>query len=91
MTSLANALNKEELINWYEKTVGLLDNKKLEVICELKIDGLAVSLVYVNGILDRAGTRGDGVIGEDITNNIRTIKTVPLELKYDSQTDSMLP
>ena len=90
MTSLANALNKDELINWYEKTMGLLDNENLEVICELKIDGLAVSLVYKNGILDRAGTRGDGVIGEDITNNIRTIKTVPLELKYDSQIPSLI-
>jgi len=90
MTSLANALNKDELINWYEKTMGLLDNENLEVICELKIDGLAVSLVYKNGILDRAGTRGDGVIGEDITNNIRTIKTVPLELKYDSQIPNLI-
>ena len=53
-----------------------LGTGQCDLVCELKLDGLAVSLVYVNGILDRAGTRGNGTTGENVTANIRTIKSV---------------
>ena len=77
MLSLGNVFNEEEIIN-FDKRIN--DNHDLEYVCELKIDGLSVSLKYENGMLVRASTRGDGTTGEDITNNVRTIKTVPLVL-----------
>ena len=55
---------------------------KIEYVCELKIDGLAVSLVYKNGELEYAATRGDGTVGEDITHNVKTIKSIPLTISY---------
>ncbi|WP_269623879.1 NAD-dependent DNA ligase LigA [Prochlorococcus marinus] len=88
LLSLDNAFNVNELKAWYAKIRKLIssDNKNIkeidnpELICELKIDGNAISLRYENGILTRAATRGDGKTGEDITNNIRTISTIPLRL-----------
>ena len=88
LLSLDNAFNVKELGAWYAKIKKLISskNKNLkevdnpELICELKIDGNAVSLRYENGILTKAATRGDGKTGEDITNNIRTISTIPLRL-----------
>ena len=87
--SLDNANNDEELSKWYERvlkdTTGLegqlnLFSPKIPLACEYKIDGLAVSLTYVNGVFTQGLTRGDGVIGEDITNNLKTIKAIPLKL-----------
>ena len=75
MWSLDNAFGEEELKAWANR-VG--DQKFL---CELKIDGLAINLRYENGILVSAATRGDGVVGEDVTNNVRTIKQIPQQLK----------
>jgi len=88
LLSLDNAFNVNELEAWYERISKLIssDNKNIkeddnpELICELKIDGNAISLRYENGILTRAATRGDGKTGEDITTNIRTISTIPLSL-----------
>ena len=87
--SLDNANNDEELTKWYERvlkdTTGFdgqmsLFMPKIPLACEYKIDGLAVSLTYENGIFTRGLTRGDGVMGEDITNNLKTVKAIPLKL-----------
>jgi DNA ligase (NAD+) len=75
MWSLDNAFNKEDLDAW-AKRVG-----SQKFLCELKIDGLAINLRYINGKLVSAATRGDGVVGEDVTNNVKTIKDIPTELK----------
>ncbi len=79
MLSLGNVFNEDELIKFDERIKKEIPNPKY--VCELKIDGLSVSLKYENGILVRGATRGDGVTGEDITNNVKTIKTIPLKLK----------
>ena len=78
MLSLSNVFNESEIINFDEKIKKEGINPKY--VCELKIDGLSVSLQYEKGQLVKAATRGDGIIGEDITNNVKTIKTVPLTL-----------
>lgn len=82
MLSLSNTYSKEEIIDWVARLDKLgLDNAAL--VCELKYDGVAVGLRYENGSLIRAVTRGDGEKGEDITANVRTIKSVPLQLTND--------
>lgn len=80
MLSLSNAFNEEDLRDFDRRIVGLIDETPTYV-CELKIDGLAISLLYVDGILVRGATRGDGTTGEDITTNIKTIRAIPLRLK----------
>jgi len=79
MLSLGNVFNEDEVIKFDERIKKEISNPKY--VCELKIDGLSVSLKYENGKLVRGATRGDGIIGEDITNNVKTIKTIPLTLK----------
>lgn len=81
MLSLGNVFNESEIINFDEKVKKVVSNPKY--VCELKIDGLSVSLLYKNGKLVRAATRGDGVTGEDITHNARTIKSIPLKINKD--------
>ena len=91
LLSLANAMNKEEIIAFYEKIkTRLNNNSNIEYICEPKIDGVAVELVYENGIFAYGSTRGNGEIGEDITNNLRTIKTIPLKLLNDYEMPTLL-
>jgi DNA ligase (NAD+) len=80
MQSLANAFSTEELIAFDQRIKKIIPEQKLEYVAELKIDGLAVALVYENGIFVRGATRGDGVMGEEITSNLRTVKTIPLKL-----------
>jgi DNA ligase (NAD+) len=80
MLSLANAFNLEELQSWYRRTKNLLDDADFDLVCELKIDGLAVSLTYENGVLVQGATRGDGYVGEDVTQNLRTIRSMPITL-----------
>ncbi|MCI0788545.1 MAG: NAD-dependent DNA ligase LigA [Chloroflexi bacterium] len=80
MLSLANAFNREDLENWLRRTKALVDDAEFDLVCELKIDGLAVNLTYENGVFVRGATRGDGTVGEDVTRNLRTIKTIPLSL-----------
>lgn len=80
MLSLSNTYSKEELIDFVNRTLQLLEGEKLEWVCELKYDGVAISLLYENGKFVRALTRGDGVKGDDVSDNIRTIKSIPLEL-----------
>lgn len=77
--SLDNTYNEEELKRWYERVCKEYD-KELELVCELKIDGLAIALTYADGIFSLGVTRGDGVTGEDITQNLKTIKAIPLKL-----------
>src|SRR3954468_8109620 len=84
MLSLANARNEDELRAWDQRIRNLLAKERdvvdLEYVIEPKIDGLAISLLYRDGILERGATRGDGEIGEDVTHNLRTIKAIPLRL-----------
>jgi DNA ligase (NAD+) len=80
MLSLANAFSTEELRAFNQRIKKLIPQQKLEYVVELKIDGLAVALVYENGIFIRGATRGDGVTGEEITSNLRTIRAIPLKL-----------
>ncbi len=83
MLSLANAFDLDELKAWYRRVKNLLGDAEFDLICELKIDGLAVSLIYENGGLVRGATRGDGHRGEDVTTNLRTIRSIPLSLMGD--------
>ena len=80
MLSLGNVFNEDE-VRLFDERIRKEDNPKY--VCELKIDGLAISLTYENGVLVRGATRGDGVVGEDITENIRTIKSIPLVLNKE--------
>jgi DNA ligase (NAD+) len=84
MLSLANAVDDEELRSFDER-VRKLAGTGVAYVCELKIDGLAISLFYKDGVFTRGGTRGDGRIGEDVTPNLRTIKTIPLRLKSEAR------
>jgi len=84
MLSLANAFNEEELLAFDERVHRFIDAKPgtpLEYFTELKFDGLSINLIYENGVLTRAATRGDGEVGEDVTENIRTVRSIPLRLK----------
>lgn len=80
MLSLANTYSMEEVEQWYDSVRRGLGGEPFEVCCELKYDGLSISLTYVGGRLERAVTRGDGVQGDDVTANVRTIGSIPLVL-----------
>ncbi|MEC8444018.1 MAG: NAD-dependent DNA ligase LigA, partial [Pseudomonadota bacterium] len=85
MLSLDNAMNADEFVAFYQRLKDRLKDQlstddDIELACEPKLDGLAISLLYVDGVLTRAATRGDGETGEDVTQNVRTIKNVPLKL-----------
>ena len=81
MYSLDNSENVEDIEKWIEKIQKLTDNKIFPLTVEPKIDGLAISLIYRDGLLVKGLTRGDGFIGEDVTHNIKTIRNIPLKLK----------
>ena len=81
MLSLDNTYSEEEVTDFYRRMERLLPNKKIPVVIEPKVDGVAVSLLYEKGELRYAATRGDGTVGDDITRNIRTIRAVPQRLK----------
>ena len=83
MYSLDNSYSKEDLIEWEKRVQKVLGEVPLEYTCELKYDGASISITYENGKLTRAVTRGDGFQGDDVTNNIKTIKSIPLQLKGD--------
>lgn len=80
MLSLQNCFQDEELEAWADRVYRLLGGEPVEYVCEPKIDGLSVELVYVDGVFTVGSTRGDGRVGEDVTRNLRTIKQVPLRL-----------
>ncbi|MGA9638600.1 NAD-dependent DNA ligase LigA [Flavobacterium sp.] len=83
MYSLDNSYSKDDLLDWEKRLQKQLGEVPLEYTCELKYDGASISITYENGQLVRAVTRGDGFQGDDVTNNIKTINTVPLRLKGD--------
>ncbi len=84
MLSLNDAFSKDEIIDWQKRIEKLIpEEKNIEYFAELKFDGLAVSLIYENGIFTRGATRGDGFIGEDITENLKMIKSIPLKLNTE--------
>ncbi len=97
MYSLENSYSKEDLIDWQNRVQKVLGDVELEYTCELKYDGASISITYENGKLLRAVTRGDGVQGDDVTNNIKTIKSIPLKLKgnfperFDIRGEIILP
>ena len=97
MYSLDNSYSKEELIDWEKRIQKVLGDVRLDYTCELKYDGASISITYENGKLKRAVTRGDGVQGDDVTNNIKTIKSIPLKLKgnfpdiFDVRGEIILP
>lgn len=80
MVSLNDVFDKNEIEAWIERTDKLMPGYKHEFFTDIKMDGLACSLIYIDGVLSQAVTRGDSFIGEDVTNNVRTIKNVPLRL-----------
>lgn len=80
MLSLSNTYSKEEIVEW-ENRVHKIADGDLEYVCELKYDGVAIGIRYVNGVFDRAVTRGDGTKGEEISANVKTIRTIPLKLR----------
>ncbi len=84
MLSLDNTYSEDELKNFYARIQRLLPNEKIPVVIEPKVDGVAVSLIYENGKLRQAATRGDGNVGDNITQNIRTIRSVPERLRGDA-------
>src|SRR5260370_3472635 len=77
MLSLDNTYSEEEVANFYRRITRLLPDEKIPVVIEPKVDGVAVSLLYENGKLRYAATRGDGVVGDDITQNVRPIRSRP--------------
>lgn len=81
MYSLDNSYSKEDLLDWENRIQKILGNVPLQYVCELKYDGASISITYQNGKLERAVTRGDGFQGDDVTANVKTIKSVPLQLK----------
>ena len=83
MYSLDNSYSKEDLEDWEKRMQRILGDAQVEFVCELKYDGASISITYENGQLVRAVTRGDGFQGDDVTTNVKTIKSVPLQLKGD--------
>ncbi len=81
MLSLANAFDDPQISEFDERIRKLLGTKEVEYVCEPKLDGLAIELVYENGLFKHGSTRGDGTIGEDVTPNLRTIRSIPLQLR----------
>ena len=82
MLSLGNAFDADELVAWHTRLIEQLEVDQFDMVCELKFDGLAVSLTYEDGVLTGGATRGNGLVGEDVTSNLRTIKSIPLSLNH---------
>ena len=78
MLSLDNTYNEEELRNWERRVHELTGRSDVVYVCELKLDGMSLALVYKDGKLVRGVTRGDGMVGEDVTLNVRTVRSIPL-------------
>ena len=83
MYSLDNSYSRTDLNDFHSRVLKKISNENLSYFCELKFDGVSINITYENGYLVRAVTRGDGVSGDDVTENVKTIKTIPLKLKGD--------
>lgn len=89
MLSLGNTYSQEELSDFDQRVKKFANIDEVEYVCELKYDGVAISLLYKNGVLDKAVTRGDGVKGDVVTNNIKTIRSIPLRLQSENIPDEL--
>ncbi|MBW4493356.1 MAG: NAD-dependent DNA ligase LigA [Oscillatoria princeps RMCB-10] len=87
--SLENAFNVDEFATWQERWLRIAPSEPVQYVCELKIDGSALALTYENGILVRGATRGDGIAGEEITQNVKTIRSIPLRLNLENPPPSL--
>lgn len=84
MLSLANTYNEQEVADFYNHVKAGLQGEDFEICCEIKYDGLSISLTYVDGKLVRGVTRGDGIYGDDVTSNVKTIRSIPLVILGDN-------
>src|SRR6476660_689678 len=91
MLSLDNTYNEEELRNWERRVHELSGRKEVDYVCELKLDGMSLALIYEQGKLARGVTRGDGSVGEDVTLNIRTVRSIPLTIPKEKLKKSGIP
>src|SRR6266498_4054654 len=91
MLSLDNAFSEEELRNWERRVHALSGRKDVEYVCELKLDGMSLALRYEGGKLVRGITRGDGNIGEDVTLNVRTVRSIPLAVSVEKLKRAGIP
>lgn len=85
MLSLSNAYSEDEFLDFNRRVKSMLGGEPYEYVCELKYDGVAISLIYEDGILVRGATRGDGVQGDDITQNLKTVRSIPLRIRSDER------
>src|SRR5579864_2808589 len=91
MLSLDNTYNEEELRGWERRVHELSGRKDVDYVCELKLDGMSLALVYEEGRLARGVTRGDGSVGEDVTLNVRTVRSIPLSIPKEKLTKAGIP
>jgi DNA ligase (NAD+) len=91
MLSLDNAYSEEELRDWERRVHELSGRSDVEYMCELKLDGMSLALVYAGGLLERGITRGDGSIGEDVTTNVRTVRSIPLSVAKERLKKAGMP
>ena len=84
LLSLGNAFDEDEFVAWHTRAAALIEDSSFEMVCELKYDGLAVALTYEDGVFVRGATRGNGAVGEDVTLNLRTIRSMPLTVLGDA-------
>ncbi|MGC2248493.1 MAG: NAD-dependent DNA ligase LigA [Terriglobales bacterium] len=91
MLSLDNAYSEEELRDWERRVHELSGRDDIEYMCELKLDGMSLALVYANGQLERGITRGDGTVGEDVTLNVRTVRSIPLSVSKEKLKKAGIP
>src|ERR1700752_2531747 len=91
MLSLDNTYSVDELRNWERRVHELSGRKDIDYVCELKLDGMSLALLYEDGKLVRGITRGDGTTGEDVTSNVRTVRSVPLSISPDKLKKTGIP
>src|SRR5690242_16738634 len=91
MLSLDNTYNEDELRNWERRVHELSGRKDVDYVCELKLDGMSLALTYEGGRLARGVTRGDGSVGEDVTPNVRTVRSIPLSIDKDKLKKAGIP